>query len=194
CYHLAGNQALRYSKLTIGLLVSCVILSIPLFYSTTNYELSLGRMLGLWAGMAFFILLQQFSFSNKHKQRLLWLVVLAVVIEACLGYYQYLWLKADNWMGYDTLSNRPYGIFQQPNVMASFLATGLVIASYLLARQPYKYDRKLSDVYLLYAVPVLTLPLIVALASRTGWLASVIAVLLVIPYMYRFATKGRFIR
>lgn len=67
-----------------------------------------------------------------------------------------------------------------------------MIASYLLVRQPYKYSRKLSDIYLLYAVPVLTLPLIVALASRTGWLASIIAILLVIPYMYRFATKARF--
>ncbi len=192
CYHLAGNQALRYSKLTIGLLVSCVILSIPLFYSGTNYELSLGRMLGLWAGMAFFILLQQFSFSNKHKQRLLWLVVLAVVIEACLGYYQYLWLKADNWMGYDTLSNRPYGIFQQPNVMASFLATGLVISGYLLARQPHKYNKHLSEITLLYLVPLFTVPLIVVLASRTGWLAALLGVLLLLPYLYRFGTKIRF--
>ncbi|POF58015.1 ligase, partial [Vibrio vulnificus] len=105
---------------------------------------------------------------------------------------QFLWLKPGNWMGYDTLSNRPYGIFQQPNVMASFLATGLIISGYLLARQPHKYNKHLSEITLLYLIPLLTVPLIVVLASRTGWLAAMIATLLLLPYLYRFGTKIRF--
>lgn len=194
CYQLATNRVLRYSKLTIALLASCVIMTIPIFYPNANTALAANKLIGLWCGMLFFVVLQQFHFSNKHRQRLLWFIVLAVVIEAIFGLVQYLYLQPGNVFGYNTEANRPYGIFQQPNVMASFLATGLVIASYLLARQPYKYSHKLSDVYLLYVVPVLTIPLIVALASRTGWLASIIAVLLIIPYMYRYATKGRFLR
>ncbi|WP_221070818.1 PglL family O-oligosaccharyltransferase [Vibrio alfacsensis] len=194
CYQLATNRVLRYSKLTIALFASCMIMTIPIFYPNANTALAANKLIGLWSGMLFFVVLQQFHFSNKHRQRLLWFIVLAVVIEAIFGLVQYLYLQPGNVFGYNTEANRPYGIFQQPNVMASFLATGLVIASYLLARQPYKYSHKLSDVYLLYAVPVLTIPLIVALASRTGWLASIIAVLLIIPYMYRYATKGRFLR
>ncbi|MFN1551991.1 PglL family O-oligosaccharyltransferase [Vibrio natriegens] len=192
CYQIARNQALRYSKLTIGLFISVIIMTIPIFYPNANSHLAANKLIGLWSGLLFFVVLQQFHFSNKHRQRILWFIVLAVVIEAIFGLTQYLYLKPGNPFGYNTIANRPYGIFQQPNVMASFLATGLVIASYLLARQPYKYDRKLSDVYLLYAVPVLTIPLIVALASRTGWLASLFAVLLIIPYMYRYNTKRRF--
>ncbi|NVC92690.1 ligase [Vibrio natriegens] len=192
CYQIARNQALRYSKLTIGLFISVIIMTIPIFYPNANSHLAANKLIGLWSGLLFFVVLQQFHFNNKHRQRILWFIVLAVVIEAIFGLTQYLYLKPGNPFGYNTVANRPYGIFQQPNVMASFLATGLVIASYLLARQPYKYDRKLSDVYLLYAVPVLTIPLIVALASRTGWLASLFAVLLIIPYMYRYNTKRRF--
>ncbi len=192
CYQLARNQALRYSKLTVGLFISVSIMTVPIFYPNANASLAANKLIGLWSGLLFFIVLQQFHFSNKHRQRILWFIVLAVVIEAILGLTQYLYLKPGNAFGYNTVTNRPYGIFQQPNVMASFLATGLVIASYLLARQPYKYDRKLSDVYLLYAVPVLTLPLIVVLASRTGWLGALFAVLLVIPYMYRYNTRRRF--
>jgi len=169
CHQLANNRTLRYSKLTIGLFISALIMTVPVLYPNANSSLAANKLIGLWSGVLFFIVLQQFHFSNKHRQRLLWFIVLAVVIEAIFGLIQYLYLKPGNIFGYDTVANRPYGIFQQPNVMASFLATGLVIASYLLARQPYKYDRKLSDIYLLYAVPVLTLPLIVALASRTGW-------------------------
>ncbi|MGR5133990.1 PglL family O-oligosaccharyltransferase [Vibrio alfacsensis] len=193
-YQFATNRELRYSKLTIGLFISCIIMTLPVFYPNANSTLAASKLIGLWSGMLFFIVLQQFHFSNKHRQRLLWFIVLAVVIESIFGLTQYLYLKPGNIFGYNTEANRPYGIFQQPNVMASFLATGLVIASYLLARQPYKYSRKLSDIYLLYTVPIFTIPLIVVLASRTGWLASIIAILLVIPYMYRYATQGRFLR
>ncbi len=192
-YHLARTQVVRYSKLTLGLLICVIIMTIPIFYPNASSSLATNKLIGLWSGWLFFVVLQQFQFSNKHRQRILWFIVLAVVIEAIFGLTQYIYLKPDNPFGYNTVSNRPYGIFQQPNVMASFLATGLVLASYLLARQPYKYTRKLSDIYLLYAVPVLTIPLIVALASRTGWLSSLITVLLIIPYMYRYCTKGRFI-
>ncbi len=192
-YQLASHQVLRYSKLTLGLLICVIIMTIPVFYPNANSGLATNKLIGLWCGWLFFVVLQQFQFSNTYRQRILWLIVLAVVIEAVFGLTQYLYLKPDNFFSYNTVANRPYGIFQQPNVMASFLATGLILASYLLARQPYKYARKLSGIYLLYAVPVLTIPLIVALASRTGWLASLIAVLLIIPYMYRYCTKGRFI-
>ncbi|NMU86987.1 ligase, partial [Vibrio parahaemolyticus] len=37
-----------------------------------------------------------------------------------------------------------------------------------------------------------TVPLIVVLASRTGWLATLLGVLLLLPYLYRFGTKIRF--
>ncbi len=193
CYQLAHNQVLRYSKLTIGLLICVIIMTVPVFYPNANSSLAINKLIGLWSGWLFFVVLQQFHFNNQHRQRILWLIVLGVVIEAIFGFTQYLYLKPDNPFGYNTVANRPYGIFQQPNVMASFLATGLVIASYLLARQPHKYVLKLSGVYLLYAVPVLTLPLIVALASRTGWLATLFAVLMIIPYMYRYNSKRRFI-
>ncbi|MCZ8487855.1 pilin glycosylation ligase domain-containing protein [Vibrio lentus] len=42
-------------------------------------------------------------------------------------------------------ANRPYGIFQQPNVMASFLATGLCFRKHLLARRPLNIIIKLAS-------------------------------------------------
>ncbi|MGR5542648.1 pilin glycosylation ligase domain-containing protein, partial [Vibrio campbellii] len=90
--------------------------------------------------------------------------------------------------GYNTVANRPYGIFQQPNVMASFLATGLVISGYLLARKNNKYS-SLGDTAILYLTPIMTTPLLVVLSSRTGWLGALIGALLIIPYLLRFSTK-----
>lgn len=192
-YQLGSNQRLRYSKLTIGLLVSCLLLTVPIFFPDSQPEYATGRLIGLWAGYLLFVALQQFKLSNKHKLRLLWLVVIAVTIEAMLGYIQYFLLSPGNPFGYDTIANRPYGIFQQPNVMASFLATGLVLSAYLLSRQPVKYHNKLSATNLLYALPLLTVPLLVVLASRTGWLGAALATALILPYLYRYATRRRMV-
>ncbi|MEF1289819.1 PglL family O-oligosaccharyltransferase [Vibrio sp. M260118] len=192
-YQIGTYSNLRYNKLTIGLFICTIMLTIPVLYTGSSIELSLGKLVGLWAGYILFVVLQQFRFSNKQKQRLLWFIAIAVFIEAIFGWVQYLFLQPGNPFGYDTLSNRPYGIFQQPNVMASFLATGLVLSGYLLTRQPTKYQRKVSEVTLLYLTPLITVPLIVVLASRTGWLASVLSVSLLLLYVYRFATKKRFI-
>ncbi|NOH68515.1 PglL family O-oligosaccharyltransferase [Vibrio rotiferianus] len=192
-YHLATNREVRYSKLTIGLLFSGVIISIPVLFPNANIEHSANQLIGLWTGLILFVVLQQFKFSNKHKQRLLWFIVLAVLIESLFGFIQFLVLQPGNIFGYDTVANRPYGIFQQPNVMASFLVTGLAIAGYLLARQPYKYERKLSDIIVLYLVPILTIPLVIVLASRTGWLSCIFVLLLLIPYLFRFTTKKRLV-
>ncbi len=191
-YQLANNQARRYSKLTIGLWLSCALLTLPITYSNADWFHTLGRLVGLWAGFTLFLVLQQFRFSNKHKQRLLWFILLGSVIEAVIGLIQYFWLAPGNPFGYDTEANRPYGIFQQPNVMASFLATGLVLSGYLLARHPEKYDSRWSKIGILYATPLLTAPLLVVLASRTGWLASLLSIALVAPYLYRFASRRRF--
>lgn len=192
-YQLATYRKLRYSKLTVVFLISSVIMTLPMFYSNAYWQGALSRITGLWAGLLLFVVLQQFYFSNKHKQRLLWYIVLACLIEAAFGLFQYFELKPGNIFGYNTIANRPYGIFQQPNVMASFLATGLVLSGYLLARQPKKYNKHLSEVSLLYLTPVMTLPLLVVLASRTGWLSALLGIALILPYIYRFSPRQRFI-
>ncbi|MCK6262251.1 PglL family O-oligosaccharyltransferase [Vibrio sp. ZSDE26] len=191
-YQLATNRYLVYSKLTIGLFACCILMTVPALYSNSIASEVFGRLTGLWLGLLLFVLLQQFRFSNKHKQRLLWFIIIAVVIEALFGFYQYLYLDPNNIFGYDATRNRPYGIFQQPNVMASFLATGLVISGYLLARQTNKYSRNFEIVFLCLT-PLLTAPLLIIIASRTGWLGAIIALIFVLPYLYKYASTKRFI-
>ncbi|WP_394127979.1 PglL family O-oligosaccharyltransferase [Vibrio hepatarius] len=191
-YQFGTQGKLRYNKLTVGLFISCVMLTLPVLYHNAAPSLSTGKLISLWSGYLLFVVLQQFRFSNKQKQRLLWFITIAVFIEALLGWVQFFILEPGNIFGYNTVNNRPYGIFQQPNVMASFLATGLALSGYLLTRHPTKYQRKVSEVALLYLMPVATIPLLIFLASRTGWLAGILSVGLLLPYIYRFATKKRF--
>ena len=191
-YQVGTQGVVRYNKLSIGLFLCCVLLTIPVFFPHSDFSLSQGKLLGLWAGYGLFFVLQQFRFSNKQKQRLLWFITIAAFMQVLFGWFQYLVLQPDNLFGYDTVQNRPYGIFQQPNVMASFLATGLALSGYLLTRHPKKYNRHLSEVSLLYLMPVVTVPLLIIIASRTGWLGAFLSVILLLSYLYRFATKKRF--
>ena len=110
-YQIGTQGFIRYNKLTIGLFICCVLLTLPVFYPKSDISLSLGRLFGLWSGMALFLLLQQFRFSNKQKQRLLWFIAIAVLIESLFGWIQYLVLEPNNAFGYSTSVNRPYGIF-----------------------------------------------------------------------------------
>lgn len=190
-YQIGTLGILRYNKLTIGFFISCLAITIPVVYPTSAIELTVGKIAGLWAGYILFVVLQQFRFSNKQKQRLLWFIAIGVFIEAILGWVQYLFLQPGNPLGYDTVQNRPYGIFQQPNVMASFLTTGLAISGYLLTRQRVKYQSKLSEIALLYLMPLVTIPLLIVLASRTGWLSAILVILFTLPYLFRFATNKR---
>lgn len=189
-YQISTNHYLRYNKFTVGLLIACGLLTIPILYPAAYAEGAATRLLGLWAGFVFFVVLQQFRFSNKDKQRILEYIILACLIESAIGFMQYFFLEPGNGLGYNTIANRPYGIFQQPNVMASFLATGLVLSGYLLARKNNKYS-SLGDTAILYLTPLMTTPLLVVLSSRTGWLAALIGVALIIPYLLRFSTKRR---
>ncbi|MBD1558987.1 ligase [Vibrio sp. S9_S30] len=190
-YQISSHYQIRYSKLGVVLLLCGTVLTIPVFLPNAIVEESIGRILGLWSGLLFFFVLQQFQFTNKQKQRLLWFVLIATVLQGVFGYVQFLVLEPNNPFGYNTIANRPYGIFQQPNVFASFLATGLVLSGYLLARQPQKYRRKLGQLIFLTFVPALCVSLLVIVASRTGWLGATLASILVIPYLIRFSTPKR---
>ena len=189
CLEIARQKILRYTPLTLILLLACLCLTIPISYGNADVSSVLNRLFGLWAGLFFFIGLQQFTFTQNQRQKLLWLILGAVWIESLIGWVQFLVLDPGNLMGYDTLTNRPYGIFQQPNVMASFLSTGVIIGGYVLARIPMYRGQYSYKHLLLLITPLLTLPLLIVLGSRTGWLATVIGLLLLIPYLHQFAPK-----
>jgi len=172
------GDGFRYSKMTLVLLAGWVFLTIPVFFPAAGTEGIAGRFTGLWAGLLLFVLLQQFDFTGKQEYLLLWFILAAVFIELLTGFFQFFFVRTED-------VRRPFGVFQQPNVMASFLATGLALSGYLLARQAEKTDKNRGKNYILFLLSGLIVSLILALASRTGWLASFLCILLVAPCLFR---------
>ncbi|HDX8443087.1 PglL family O-oligosaccharyltransferase [Aeromonas hydrophila] len=176
------QQRLVFSSLQGWLWLGALLLLLPMAYP--GFELkdyAIPRLLGLFAGLLFLFCLYQWQLVRASRDRLLYLLLGAVAIEALLGLVQYYLLIPGNWLGYDTRANRPYGIFQQPNVMATFMATGLALAGWLELRgnaNPWLKGLR-------YGVIVAASLLLVALQSRVGQLGGLLALSLLVPALHR---------
>ncbi|HEB4995567.1 TPA: pilin glycosylation ligase domain-containing protein, partial [Aeromonas hydrophila subsp. hydrophila] len=123
------QQRLVFSSLQGWLWLGALLLLLPMAYPGFDLkDYAIPRLLGLFAGLLFLFCLYQWQLVRASRDQLFYLLLGAVAIEALLGLVQYYLLIPGNWLGYDTRANRPYGIFQQPNVMATFMATGLALA------------------------------------------------------------------
>ncbi|HFI5326817.1 TPA: Wzy polymerase domain-containing protein [Serratia liquefaciens] len=149
-----------------------LILLLPLLWAQQPWlSEALPRLMGLVLGVLAYFALLQIPLDRRWRRRLLMLLLAATVIEALLGLVQYSLLQPGNWMGYNTLKNRPYGIFQQWNLMASFMATGLALALYLpSARRPLSRSLQWLAAAMLLLAPLL----LIVIASRVGLLAALL--------------------
>lgn len=176
------RQRLIFSSLQAWLWLGGFLLLLPMAYP--GFELkdyAIPRLLGLFAGLLFLFCLYQWQLARQARDQLLYLLLGAVAIEALLGLVQYYLLTPGNWLGYDTRANRPYGIFQQPNVMATFMATGLSLAIWLELRGN-------ANVWLRglrYGVILAASVLLVVLQSRVGQLGGLLALILIAPQLHR---------
>ncbi|MGL4723258.1 MAG: Wzy polymerase domain-containing protein [Scandinavium sp.] len=169
-WHSRRNSVCYSSGVFRLMAFSACLLAVPLLWSDEPWRSqALPRFPGLFAAVALYYALLQCRFSRRDRQTVLTLLLAAAVIEALLGLAQYLLFSPDNFMGYNTRVNRPYGIFQQVNVMASFIATGLALALYLMLRARQHITLLLGGSMLLLGPWLLLI-----IASRIGLLAAFI--------------------
>lgn len=174
------RQRITFSPLQVALWFGALLLLLPMAYP--GFELkdyAIPRLLGLFAGLLFLFGLYQWRLTRPQRDSLLYLILVAIAIEALFGLVQFYLLTPGNWIGYDTHVNRPYGIFQQPNVMASFMATGMALAIWLELRS----DDSRVLMGLRYGVIFSTVLLLVVLQSRVGQLGGFLALLMLLPQL-----------
>ncbi|MGK7245811.1 Wzy polymerase domain-containing protein [Buttiauxella agrestis] len=156
-----------------------ILLSLPALYtsqvvSSTAYI----RLAGLWGGIALFWVLTLMPFSSQQRKLLLLSVLVGALMEWSITLWQFTTHSYDNWMEF-VPGTRPYGIFQQINVLASFLATGYAIALWFCLNTA---NRLLTN---FCRLAVFLLPaMLVILQSRIGYLGST-AVLAMMCVIYR---------
>jgi O-antigen polymerase len=182
------NKKIYYSKMLLWLSLGCVCLIIPIFYHFEFTDHAIPRVLALIGGLLFLFSLYQFQLSKLEALRLLVLILLAVAIETSFGLVQFFLFEEGDWGGYIVGSSRPHGVFLQPNVMASFMATGLAIALFISV-QKRLFNNTWAVKYLILFSLFATSFLLILLQSRTGFVAAIGVLLLTIPYLYHTCKK-----
>ncbi|SEK40771.1 PglL family O-oligosaccharyltransferase [Halomonas daqiaonensis] len=184
----ATRGVIRYSKFHIGLGLLLLALWLPFLWTWNEASLiALPRMLTVTAGAILLLGLAQLQLTRRDWWWLGIAMLLGALLETALGYVQFYLLEQGNWLGYNPATGRPYGIFQQVNVMASFLVTGLVVSAWLFGEAR---DNKLERGVILLA-PLFMPALILVIASRAGWLAAFIAVPMVLLHLWHL-DRSRF--
>ena len=159
------------SKFFSYALLATVLLILPLFYRNNDLaSWSHHRLLGLVGGVFFYFSLLQFKLSKKESHFFLYVILGGVVIESILGISQYYFFPKDNWMGYDTNQNFPYGVFQQKNMMGIFMVTGCAISLYLLKNDQEFSQFKIASFLLLF-MPFSSSIILIAIKSKSAFLS-----------------------
>lgn len=167
------------------LFTGAILMTLPLLWSPTVATAgnAATRLVGLWAALAFWFTLRQCHFSAKQRRILLYCLAIAAVVEAGLvlaelylppGTLPEPWDKFTQKFGRGTV-----GVFQQVNVTASFLATGLATSLFMLglheARLPVRGQEIARRYFLMFAC-VLLPAVLVLIYSRIGWLGGIVVI------------------
>ncbi|CQH17454.1 lipid A core-O-antigen ligase [Yersinia frederiksenii] len=166
---------------SLWLLSGALMISIPGLWPESLRHIGawLPRLLGLWGGIILLFGLFRLKLNAGTRQMWLMLILLSTWGQAVLILLQWFVFTADNWMEFDP-AQRPYGIFQQVNVLASYLATGYACAVYLFMVSNKRVVRGISTLTLLVFPGLLVL-----LQSRIGWVGGVSTLLLLSFYYWR---------
>ncbi|TYK67148.1 PglL family O-oligosaccharyltransferase [Colwellia echini] len=186
------NKKIYYSNMLVWLGLGCLFLVIPIFYDFEFTDHAIPRVLALIGGLLFLFSLYQFQLPKHDALQLLCLILVAVALEATFGLVQFFLLEDGDWGGYKIGRSRPHGVFLQPNVMASFMATGFAIALFFSTNKSLFNKAKLFNGFVLSSLFITTF-LLVLLQSRTGFVAVFLVLLLSAPYIYQQSKKQFYI-
>ncbi|KGJ95296.1 Protein of unknown function DUF3366 [Colwellia psychrerythraea] len=181
-WQVIRKKEIIYSNVQLLFLLGVLLLFIPLFYDNLFSYFALPRLLAATAGLLLLFSLTQLRLNNQNKIVLLLLLLLGVSIEVIIGLVQLFILTPFDIeiTGYTPLSGQPYGSFTQPNVMASFLASGIALSLFLLLPHNAKlYAEKLK--IFIYPCLFFCVLLIITLQSKIGYLGAILVILTLTP-------------
>ncbi|WP_338858727.1 Wzy polymerase domain-containing protein [Serratia marcescens] len=178
-----GRARLSLTPTARLLLLGIAVLALPLLYTRPEWrEDALWRCAGMFGGWLFYVACLQLRLTPRQRELLLYGLLFAVGVQALLAALQ---LFAPTLAWVTPNGSRVYGVFQQPNVLGSFIASGLALALWLLLAplSAPTWRRQLPLLALLAAFSAL----LVLIQSRAAWLGGALAAALL---LWRFARQN----
>jgi len=170
CGILSPRVKAAYPPGTLLMLTGAALWSLPLLWSPLpawQYN-AVAKVLALWGLVGIWLLM--LKSTGCHRMRRGWLLILVVsaLLQVVFGLFQLSDIE-------HLVGGRPYGSFQQVNVLASFLATGTVCALWLFMASRQRLTTMISGVAL-----VLLPAMLVLLQSRAGELGAITGALVLL--------------
>lgn len=163
----SGN--LKYARSDLVLLVCVLLLGTPLAWSKSPWLTeSLGRYLAITAAFLLVLGWRQWQASIFHERILLILLTVAGLTQSGISLAQYVGVDITG----SVEGGRPEGTFQQPNVAATFIASTLIAARYLLEE---RFSPKFWLTLMTHASLIAGCCSLLLIVSRTGLLGFAIA-------------------
>ncbi|WP_432468468.1 Wzy polymerase domain-containing protein [Agarivorans sp. Z349TD_8] len=133
---VSHSQRLRYNRSLLVMLFSTILLWLPLLYPNAEFgEFAIDRLLGLSAGILIIFSIMQLELSRQHWHHILYFILAGVLIESIYALVQLYLLTQGNWVGFNVNATRAAGIFQQPNVLGTFVLFGLLASAWLISEK-----------------------------------------------------------
>lgn len=176
CIYLFSWQGKAEPVLPPGsalIIAGAVFWSLPLLWSPrTDWQFNaIPKVAALWGMVGFYILLLCTTSCSRLRSRWLLIIVCAALMQAAYALWQVQNLA-------ELPRGRPYGSFQQTNVLASFLATGLACALWIFVQKRERFRRYISGT-VLFVIP-LVMVILQSRAGNIGAIASVLMLLLLV--------------
>lgn len=177
-----------------GTLLAILILAIPLYYTAPQWrEAALVRWLALLGGWVFYFSLLQYPLPRAGRHALYYAILAATVLQAVIAMAQFtVPACVPTWLAYPVSGGRVYGVFQQPNVLASFMATGLALALMVLLLPTFACQHPLRErlrVTGLGGILILFCVMLVWVQSRIGWVSGAVVALVLVCRFYSVAPR-----
>ncbi|OAT33515.1 lipid A core-O-antigen ligase [Buttiauxella ferragutiae ATCC 51602] len=180
---LPAGKTIHLTKTARCVLFAIVILAIPLLYTPHQWRYeALIRWFALFGGWIFYISLLQYKAPRFSNTLLYYAILTAVTLQALIALLQFTLPDIiPEIVSYPMLNGKSSGVFQQVNVLASFVATGLALALMLFLLPIYTCNKvwaeRLRSRYL--GLTLILFPLILVwLQSRIGWIGGLVVALL----------------
>lgn len=165
-YRQPQGRVVELPSGTLLLIAGVLLWSLPLLWTPrADWRLNaLPRVLALWGMTGFWFLLLYTTSGMRLRAHWLFILLTAALMQAGWAVWQF--FRPDVLAG-----GRPYGSFQQVNVLASFIATGAVCALWLFL---HKHRYRWVPTVALFLLPAV----LVILQSRAGSLGAASGVIL----------------
>ncbi|MEH6471845.1 MAG: Wzy polymerase domain-containing protein [Halopseudomonas sp.] len=183
------TRVLLLPKMTAAILFFLTVTTLVGAIGTVSTPTSwLFRSLSIWGGMLLFFSCAQFQLNRRQRDNLLYLLLGSTVIQSLYCLVHLLALDSPpGWMSQSP--GIPRGIFQQQNLAASYIATGLLIGLFLSTLPSYRQRHWLLKSMLLGGIALNSL-IIITSGSRTGLVAAILGVMLMLATRHRQLLKS----